>query len=152
MTDGVLQQRIEQLIDDWTPRSEAPEETEDLERADVLECLRTALDYRQPHPGEPHEFRATCSRCGEPGMVNLSIVAWDERVEVVRRPDPILELLRPCARYWGSDGTLCSTHNGRFTSDAAVRCDRARSVTESVTGPTVTAPRDATRGDDAPLR
>lgn len=32
---------------------------------------------------------------------------------------------RPCARYFGSDGTLCATHNGRFLSDTTMRCERA---------------------------
>lgn len=32
---------------------------------------------------------------------------------------------RPCARYFGSDGTLCSTHNGRFLAPSETRCDRA---------------------------
>ncbi len=31
----------------------------------------------------------------------------------------------PCSRYFGSDGTLCATHNGRFTADAMNRCNRA---------------------------
>ena len=28
-----------------------------------------------------------------------------------------------CARYFGSDGTLCSTHNGRFASPTSNRCN-----------------------------
>lgn len=34
---------------------------------------------------------------------------------------------RPCAMYFGSDGTLCSTHQGRFPAvgaNVAMRCDR----------------------------
>ena len=30
-----------------------------------------------------------------------------------------------CARYFGSDGTLCSTHNGRFADDVTMRCEAA---------------------------
>jgi len=29
---------------------------------------------------------------------------------------------RWCARYFGSDGTLCATHNRRFADDAASKC------------------------------
>lgn len=36
-----------------------------------------------------------------------------------------LRAARPCARYFGSDGTLCASHSGRFRSSSEVRCDRA---------------------------
>ena len=31
---------------------------------------------------------------------------------------------RYCARYWGSDGTMCSTHNGRFANSSVNECDQ----------------------------
>jgi|GEM_PF-6458059 hypothetical protein len=34
------------------------------------------------HPGEPHDFRAACTRCGEPGTVNLSILAPGEVLRI----------------------------------------------------------------------
>jgi len=34
-----------------------------------------------------------------------------------------VDRVRPeCARYWGSDGTRCSTHGGRFASGESNRC------------------------------
>lgn len=30
-----------------------------------------------------------------------------------------------CYRYWGSDGTLCAKHHGRFATVLDMRCDRA---------------------------
>lgn len=35
---------------------------------------------------------------------------------------------RPCARYWGSDETLCSTHHGRFASPSENRCSEAEAA------------------------
>lgn len=43
------------------------------------------------------------------------------RAEAERRA---AEPRQACARYWGSDGTLCATHNGRFASPSATRCAR----------------------------
>ena len=41
-----------------------------------------------------------------------------------------------CARYFGSDGTLCSIHNGRFEAEWAAHCDRVPVVTgASLAGP-----------------
>jgi len=34
----------------------------------------------------------------------------------------------PCARYWGSDGTLCAVHHGRFASSFEWRCFDRRPV------------------------
>ena len=53
---------------------------------------RPGLDYgvgksdevraAQAHYGEPHEFRTICRRCGEPGMLHVSIITPDERVDI----------------------------------------------------------------------
>jgi hypothetical protein len=40
-------------------------------------------------------------------------------------PRPAYDPTKVCARYFGSDKTLCSTHNGRFLSDTSMRCERA---------------------------
>jgi hypothetical protein len=46
--------------------------------------------------------------------------------KLARQPAPEpTAALRPCARYFGSDGTLCATHNGRFASPTTGRCDRS---------------------------
>jgi hypothetical protein len=34
------------------------------------------------HPGEPHEFRTTCLRCGKPGMLHVSLITADETVTI----------------------------------------------------------------------
>lgn len=39
-----------------------------------------------PHPGEPHDFRTTCTRCGETGMLVLSLITPDEQVRTEPRP------------------------------------------------------------------
>jgi hypothetical protein len=36
------------------------------------------------HPDEPHEFRTTCLRCGEPGMLHVSLITPDETVTIAR--------------------------------------------------------------------
>lgn len=41
------------------------------------------------HPGEPHEFRTYCRRCGEPGRLHVSLITDDELVEI--KPRPTLE-------------------------------------------------------------
>jgi len=40
-----------------------------------------------PHPDMPHEYHAVCRICGEPGYINLTLVAGDEAVQVVKRDD-----------------------------------------------------------------
>lgn len=45
------------------------------------------------------------------------------------KPDTASLRAAPCARYWGSDGTLCATHNGRFLSPTETRCDRKNAAT-----------------------
>lgn len=40
---------------------------------------------------------------------------------------------RPCYRYFGSDGTLCAQHHGRFASAQENRCDRAATVSDPTT-------------------
>lgn len=49
---------------------------------DLLPVLREAAAAVAPHPGEPHRFWTRCQRCGEPGMLNLSLFGPDERVEI----------------------------------------------------------------------
>ena len=34
------------------------------------------------HPGEHHEFRTTCLRCGKPGMLHISVITPNERVDI----------------------------------------------------------------------
>ena len=34
------------------------------------------------HPDEPHEFSTTCRRCGERGFLNISVITYDERVNI----------------------------------------------------------------------
>ncbi len=41
-----------------------------------------------------------------------------DAIRAATTPEPT-----PCARYWGSDGTLCSTHNGRFPAPDVMKCD-----------------------------
>lgn len=36
----------------------------------------------EPHPGENHEFRTTCIRCGERGFLHVALIASDERVDI----------------------------------------------------------------------
>ena len=40
-----------------------------------------------PHPDMPHEYHATCRICGEMGYINLTLIAGDEAVQVVKRSD-----------------------------------------------------------------
>jgi hypothetical protein len=41
----------------------------------------------KPHPGQPHDFRTRCLRCGEPGVINLSLITPDESVNIEMRDD-----------------------------------------------------------------
>ena len=36
----------------------------------------------QPHPGENHEFRTICRRCGEPGTLHVALIAPGEVVRI----------------------------------------------------------------------
>jgi hypothetical protein len=38
-----------------------------------------------PHPGEPHEFRTMCYRCGERGILHVAVITPSERVRVEDR-------------------------------------------------------------------
>jgi hypothetical protein len=58
--------------------------------------------------------------------------------------------LRPCARYALSDGTLCSTHNGRFASPSENRCDRRAEQVERPE-PLTDAEWDAVRTNPDPV-
>jgi hypothetical protein len=76
------------------------------------------------------------SGTGEPGLDGL---ADTSRIEIaINRFADAAKLPRPyCARYWGSDGTLCSTHHGRFPDPSAVRCDaHARLANDKGADPT----------------
>jgi len=35
-----------------------------------------------PHPGEHHDFRTTCLKCGENGMLHIAVITADENVVV----------------------------------------------------------------------
>ena len=50
-----------------------------IEKSDALALHTTDTG---PHPDEPHEFRTTCRRCGEPGFLNITLHTYDERVTV----------------------------------------------------------------------
>ena len=41
-----------------------------------------------PHPGEHHEFRTTCLRCGEPGWLHVSLLGPDETFTIASREEP----------------------------------------------------------------
>lgn len=44
------------------------------------------LDER-PHPGENHEFRTKCRRCGEFGMLHVALITDNEVVTITNRED-----------------------------------------------------------------
>lgn len=48
-----------------------------------LQPIAPAEGLRE-HPGQ-HNFHALCRICGEPGYINLSLVAGDEAVQIVKR-------------------------------------------------------------------
>lgn len=60
--------------------------------------------------------------------------------------DRLVASARPCARYALSDGTLCSSHHGRFASPSENRCDRR--PTQQQVELTEPWPLQTTRRDD----
>ena len=38
------------------------------------------------HPGEPHDFRTVCGRCGKDGMLHVAVITDDEVVRIESRP------------------------------------------------------------------
>ena len=59
---------------------------------DIWPCDTTVLLDRitneppltpERHPGEPHEFRCTCLRCGEPGMLHVAFITPGEEVKII---------------------------------------------------------------------
>lgn len=48
----------------------------------VDNALHNAIVSTRAHPGEPHRFGTSCIDCGAAGMVNVSIVGPDERVDI----------------------------------------------------------------------
>lgn len=59
---------------DWVRRVE-PE---------LLNADRNSLSV-MAHPGEPHEFRTKCRRCGEYGMLNVALITDNEVVRIEPR-------------------------------------------------------------------
>ena len=54
----------------------------------VRAALEAATSEPLPHPGENHEFRTTCLRCGESGYLNISLIGPDQeiRIETIATP------------------------------------------------------------------
>lgn len=103
--------------------------------ASVPESLRAELErirYRHANietddPGwlrvtGEHRPQRTCANdreawpCQTVEVIDLVLGAMDKSARAPKRV---------CARYWGSDGTLCSIHNERFADSTATRCARA---------------------------
>jgi hypothetical protein len=78
MNEIVMREALEQIARD-EPIAKFIDEI-----ARLRNLARAALAADQPHGGEPHEFRAYCLRCGQPGMVNVSILAPGESIEIAR--------------------------------------------------------------------
>lgn len=63
-----------------------------------------ALDELAEHPGEPHVFSTACLRCGEMGMVHLSLITPNERVDIT--DTRLAHEERQTSPVHGSDGHL----------------------------------------------
>jgi hypothetical protein len=54
---------------------------------DECEGVRLVAEpgLREAHPGEPHDFRTTCQRCGEAGFLHVSLITDLEVVKIEDR-------------------------------------------------------------------
>jgi hypothetical protein len=55
-----------------------------VHRAAVLDLI----PEHTPHPGEPHQFRVECERCGEPGHLFVAILGPTEEARITERENP----------------------------------------------------------------
>lgn len=92
MAIGLLAVRyIKRAEKEWQATKWSGETDDDLDpswRTFRDGVLRLAALSTTPHPGEQHEFRTNCRRCGEPGMLNISLIAPDETITIAPRLAP----------------------------------------------------------------
>jgi hypothetical protein len=94
-TDPALRARLRPLFAEWeeadmTNRVGKGDKPANLHRLIVAEqAIDAALAAAEAapldvdHPGEPHEFSMTCTKCGRKGMVHLSLITSEQRVTIL---------------------------------------------------------------------